>query len=76
MIILITVLLTSIWNSSPMISAIRGVATLKVVAVPASSAKTARRSISILAKVCIYLFFGLLAFVLLFGGETRYKHSR
>lgn len=30
------------------------------------------KGISILAKVCIYLFFGLLAFVLLFGGETRY----
>lgn len=30
------------------------------------------RGISLLAKVCIYMFFGLLAFVLLFGGETRY----
>lgn len=30
------------------------------------------KGISILAKVCIYLFFGLLAFVLLFGGEGRY----
>jgi len=30
------------------------------------------RGISILAKVCIYLFFGLLAYVLLFGGEARY----
>ena len=30
------------------------------------------RGISILAKICIYLFFGLLAFVLLFGGEGRY----
>lgn len=30
------------------------------------------KGISILAKACIYLFFGLLAFVLLFGGETRY----
>lgn len=30
------------------------------------------KGISILAKVCIYLFLGLLAFVLLFGGETRY----
>lgn len=30
------------------------------------------KGISILAKVCIYLFFGLLAFVLLFGGQTRY----
>ena len=30
------------------------------------------KGISILAKVCIYLFFGLLFFVLLFGGETRY----
>lgn len=30
------------------------------------------RGISVLAKGCIYLFFGLLAFVLLFGGETRY----
>lgn len=30
------------------------------------------KGISILAKVCIYLFFGLLAYVLLFGGEARY----
>lgn len=30
------------------------------------------KGISILAKACIYLFFGLMAFVLLFGGETRY----
>ncbi len=30
------------------------------------------KGISILAKVCIYLFFGLLAFVLLFSGEIRY----
>ena len=30
------------------------------------------KGISVLAKVCIYMFFGLLAFVLLFGGETRY----
>ena len=30
------------------------------------------RGISILAKACIYMFFGLLAFVLLLGGETRY----
>ena len=30
------------------------------------------KGISLLAKACIYLFFGLLAFVLLFGGETRY----
>lgn len=30
------------------------------------------KGISILAKSCIYLFFGLLAFVLLFGGEARY----
>lgn len=30
------------------------------------------RGISILAKSCIYMFFGLLAFVLLFGGEARY----
>ncbi len=28
--------------------------------------------ISILAKSCIYLFFGLIAFVLLFGGEAKY----
>ena len=28
--------------------------------------------ISILAKCCIYLFFGLIAFVLLFGGEAGY----
>lgn len=30
------------------------------------------KGISFLAKLCIYLFFGLLAFVLLFGGEGRY----
>ena len=30
------------------------------------------RGISLLAKSCIYLFFGLLAYVLLFGGQTRY----
>lgn len=30
------------------------------------------KGISILANICIYLFFGVLAFVLLFGGETRY----
>ena len=30
------------------------------------------KGISMLAKVCIYLFFGLLAYVLLFGGEARY----
>lgn len=30
------------------------------------------KGISFLAKLCIYLFFGLLAFVLLFGGEFRY----
>lgn len=30
------------------------------------------KGISFLAKACIYLFFGLLSFVLLFGGETRY----
>ncbi len=30
------------------------------------------KGISFLAKSCIYLFFGLLAFVLLFGGEARY----
>ncbi|MDE6760033.1 MAG: BCCT family transporter [Lachnospiraceae bacterium] len=30
------------------------------------------KGISILAKACIWLFFSLLAFVLLFGGETRY----
>lgn len=30
------------------------------------------KGISILAKSCIYLFFGLLAYVFLFGGETRY----
>lgn len=30
------------------------------------------KGISILAKACIYMFFGLLAYVLLFGGETRY----
>lgn len=30
------------------------------------------KGISILAKVCIYMFFGLILIVLLFGGETRY----
>ncbi len=30
------------------------------------------KGISVLAKSCIYLFFGLLAFVLVFGGEARY----
>lgn len=30
------------------------------------------KGISVLAKSCIYLFFGLLAFVFLFGGEARY----
>lgn len=30
------------------------------------------KGIRVLAKVCIYLFFGLLAFVLIFGGETKY----
>lgn len=30
------------------------------------------KGISILAKVCIYMFFGLLAFVLMFGGQARY----
>lgn len=30
------------------------------------------KGISILAKSCVYLFFALLAFVLLFGGEARY----
>ena len=30
------------------------------------------KGISILAKVCIFLFFGLLAFVLLFGGQGQY----
>ena len=30
------------------------------------------KGISILAKACIYMFFGLLAFVFLFGGEGRY----
>ncbi|MCI8590747.1 MAG: BCCT family transporter, partial [Lachnospiraceae bacterium] len=30
------------------------------------------KGISLLAKSCIYLFYGLLFFVLLFGGETRY----
>ena len=30
------------------------------------------RGISKLANICIYMFFGLIAFVLLFGGETRY----
>lgn len=30
------------------------------------------KGISLLANACIYMFFGLLAFVLFFGGETRY----
>lgn len=30
------------------------------------------KGISILAKTCIFLFFGLLAYVFLFGGQTRY----
>ena len=30
------------------------------------------KGISILAKVCIYMFFGLLLYVFFFGGETRY----
>ncbi|MDD6327139.1 MAG: BCCT family transporter [Lachnospiraceae bacterium] len=30
------------------------------------------KGISILAKVCIYMFFGLLFFVLVFGGQARY----
>lgn len=30
------------------------------------------KGISILAKACIFMFFGLLAYVLLFGGEARY----
>ncbi|SET25078.1 MULTISPECIES: BCCT family transporter [unclassified Pseudobutyrivibrio] len=30
------------------------------------------RGISLLAKACMFLFFGLLAFVFLFGGQTRY----
>lgn len=30
------------------------------------------KGISMLANICIYMFFGLLAFVFLFGGETKY----
>ncbi len=30
------------------------------------------KGISILAKICVWLFFGILAFVLLLGGETKY----
>ena len=30
------------------------------------------KGISKLANICIYMFFGLIAFVLLFGGETQY----
>lgn len=30
------------------------------------------KGISLLANICIYLFFGLIAYVVLFGGETRY----
>lgn len=30
------------------------------------------KGIGILAKVCVYMFFGLLTYVLLFGGETKF----
>lgn len=30
------------------------------------------KGISVLAKICIYMFFGILLYVLLFGGRTRY----
>ena len=30
------------------------------------------KGISVLANACIYLFFGLLIYVLLFGGQTKY----
>lgn len=30
------------------------------------------KGISLLANICIFLFFGLIVFVVLFGGETRY----
>lgn len=30
------------------------------------------KGVGLLAKACVYLFFGLLAYVLFFGGETRY----
>lgn len=30
------------------------------------------KGVSLLAKICIYSFFGLLGFVLLFGGQTRF----
>lgn len=30
------------------------------------------KGISILANICIYMFFGLIAYVILLGGETRY----
>ena len=30
------------------------------------------KGISMLANICIYMFFGLIAYVLIFGGETRY----
>lgn len=30
------------------------------------------KGVSVLAKLCVYLFFGLLAYVLLFGGQARY----
>lgn len=30
------------------------------------------RGISLLAKACVYMFYGLLGYVLLFGGETKY----
>lgn len=30
------------------------------------------KGVSLLAKACVYLFFGLLAYVLFFGGQTRY----
>ena len=42
--ILMTVRLRVTWNSSPISAAIRGVATLNVVAVPAKRANTASRS--------------------------------
>lgn len=30
------------------------------------------KGISLLANICIYMFFGMIAFVFLFGGETKY----
>ena len=54
-IILIAVLLSSTANKLSIIAAIRGVATLNVVAVPANKAKTANKSISLPINPSVYL---------------------